>query len=519
VTRLHHDRFTEAIAVPDEIAARRAQAGIDHEQIVVDALSGEFGDRIVHIDPFDDPHGATNAALLSGVDLIVGGRILSSDQSLVGAPDILIRADTGYVAVEVKSHLVLGSSGYRCAVTPIPDLFVHPSALASANGAGAHDDQPPAQRFRGVRKRDLFQVAHYWNILDSLGFATKYPYGGVIGTEDPLTCAWVDFSAGDPPIIDRATDFASEALDALRTGSTNPARPAVAPYWRGECHSCLWQELCLAELAAAEDPTLLSGVSPETRAELALAGVTAIPQVADLPTDTELLPDAEPILVARAHTAGRLLRRQPSNVPVDVPRPAREVDFDIETYRGRIYLAGFLETVDETTTFKPITDWSGEEPSERALITELFERLASYSDDNTTVFHWTKYEPKTLTEAAERWDLTIPGFPSVDAWFEAYGVDLHRWTKQQFVSASGYGLKAIAPQCGFHWRDDDPGGQQSEIWFEEMLAGDRSMRTRLLAYNEDDVAAQLAIRRWIVESDAGDGPGTAIPSATDWPIN
>ena len=55
----------------------------------------------------------------------------------------------------------------------------------------------------------------------------------------------------------------------------------------------------------------------------------------------------------------------------------------------------------------------------------------------------------------------------------------------------------IAPLCGFDWRDDDPGGAQSELWYVDLLNGAESRRSRLLEYNEDDVAAQLAIRRWV----------------------
>ncbi len=44
------------------------------------------------------------------------------------------------------------------------------------------------------------------------------------------------------------------------------------------------------------------------------------------------------------------------------------------------------------------------------------------------------------------------------------------------------------------------------------------MRDRLLAYNEDDVLAQLAVRRWVRSHDTGAGPGSSIPSALRWPL-
>jgi predicted RecB family nuclease len=97
-------------------------------------------------------------------------------------------------------------------------------------------------------------------------------------------------------------------------------------------------------------------------------------------------------------------------------------------------------------------------------------------------------------------------------------VDLCDWTRKNLVSPNGYGLKVIAPLCGFQWRDDDPGGRQSEIWFEHVLAGDDEMKARLLEYNEDDVVAQLAIRRWLRSHDDGTGPGSTIPSAHNWPL-
>ena len=54
--------------------------------------------------------------------------------------------------------------------------------------------------------------------------------------------------------------------------------------------------------------------------------------------------------------------------------------------------------------------------------------------------------------------------------------------------------------AGFAWRDEDPGGLQSQLWFEQAVAGDRAAEERLLAYNEDDVRATKAIRSWLLTS-------------------
>jgi len=221
------------------------------------------------------------------------------------------------------------------------------------------------------------------------------------------------------------------------------------------------------------------------------------------------VPSPAVVLQARARTAGQLLRKGRGNEPLPVPSSRTEIDFDIETYNGEIYLAGFLITTDGVSTFDPVVNWDGTREAEADVVARMFAKLASFSDAGIMVHHWTDYERRTLTEAARRHGQAIPGFASVGDWFDAYAFDLCDWARTMLVSPNGYSLKVIAPLCGFSWRDDDPGGRQSEVWFEHVLAGDENMKQRLLAYNEDDVLAQLAIRRHL--------RSTPLPSVYDWP--
>ena len=60
-------------------------------------------------------------------------------------------------------------------------------------------------------------------------------------------------------------------------------------------------------------------------------------------------------------------------------------------------------------------------------------------------------------------------------------------------------MKRVAPLAGFRWRDEDPGGDQSMVWYGRAVnhldPGVREEnRARILAYNEDDVEATAAIR-------------------------
>lgn len=59
-----------------------------------------------------------------------------------------------------------------------------------------------------------------------------------------------------------------------------------------------------------------------------------------------------------------------------------------------------------------------------------------------------------------------------------------------------YGIKQIAKQIGFKWRDADPSGANSIAWYNEYLANpsNAAALTRILQYNEDDCRAMVALK-------------------------
>jgi predicted RecB family nuclease len=502
LTRIHHDRFTPAEPIFDEVRARDSARGYEHEADVLAALAS-MHPSITSIEQGTHAVERTLAAMVSGVHFITGGRLESQDGISVGAPDLLVWLEDGYAAVEIKNHKVVGTNGIVGTLTPLAHI------------AGPFNEPV---KFRGNRRRDLLQVAHYNRLVGEAGYAASAPLGGVIGSEEPYGSVWVDLTQGDTSInLEYQTTLAA-TQEAIEEGRQHPDSPLNPPWWRTECSRCDWSELCSRQLTAVNDVTLLSRVDADNRSALARDDITTISDIANLSLEDDRLPNNSVVLQARARTAGRLLRRDDGEGALRVPSARTEVDFDIETYGGQIYLAGFLITTGGQSTFEPVVNWGGTPEAEAAVVEEMFNKLASLSGDDTIVQHWTNYERRILTEAGERHGLSIPRYATVDDWFDAHAVDLCEWARKNLVSPNGYGLKVIAPLCGFEWRDDDPGGQQSEIWFERVLAGDDEMKTRLLEYNEDDVVAQLAIRRSLRSQDDGTGPGSTIPSAHNWPL-
>ena len=97
-------------------------------------------------------------------------------------------------------------------------------------------------------------------------------------------------------------------------------------------------------------------------------------------------------------------------------------------------------------------------------------------------------------------------------------VDVHAELKRLFVPTGSLRLKSVAAALGFSWRDPEPGGENSMAWYLAGVdpavgppsgRGDESMKLRVLHYNEDDVRATLAVRRWLSEN------GGALPTAAE----
>ena len=499
-TRIHHSRFNDADRSTDAIVEHRIAEGHRWEETVVARILEGCDAAVVSTpsDVFDrtapvvigpdtgatDREAITVSLLRAGVPLIVGARISVPHLQSVGVPDLLVRLDDGYAPIDVKHHKVIGRSGFPARLAPADHL---------------EDTGGSRRTFRSERVADLLQIAHYWQLLGSLGHANPRRLAGIIGSEPAITCLWVDLADGNPPLLDRYQAALDEAISVVEAGRYHPETPLVPAVWRGECRSCPWAEFCRAELEGVDHISLLPAINANNTEQLLAVGVATTARIAHLTPGTTVgdveIPD-EAILQARARRAGGLIRRAGSDL--DLPDAAVEIDFDVETYGGVLYLAGLLITDRGGSAFEPFTDWTGTPDGERQVLADLFTFFDDVADSgNGVVYHWTGYERTILKAAAKRHGLSLRSASSVDEWFDRYACDLWAWTKQRLVSPNGYSLKVIAPLCGFTWRDDDPGGAQSELWYAEVLQGNDGQRRRLLEYNEDDVAAQLAIRRWV----------------------
>ncbi len=431
-----------------------------------------------------------------------------------------------------------------------PPSVVCFSTLADPTPAAARPLPGHALRL-GSRAADFLQLAHYHRMLQACGFAAAPAQGAVIGTDGVApglveglgpgpVLAWADldrpsvrtFSRSHPEgwrlrsLLERydfelAFRVAIADVAARQTGhpETDPP-PLVRPIVNAECGRCHWWEHCRPQLDPDDVSLRIDKGALDSREIVTLRrhGVDTVTDLAGVDLDhllTWYLPEvthrsgAETRIRTAARRArmlldGRWFDRETSG-PIEVPAAEVEIDFDIESAaNGRVYLWGFLvQPADGRSVYHEFSRFADlDEPAELDLAREAFEWLRSVVEagESVVVYHYSGYEVAKIRGLADR-----AGDPLLDwaaAYAEEHFVDLLEIVKTHYFGVAGLGLKLMAAHAGFSWRDDDPGGLNSQVWFAEAVHAESpparaAARQRVLEYNEDDVIATSQLRAWL----------------------
>jgi predicted RecB family nuclease len=564
--RVHNDHDRTVPKVPWEPAEEvqlRLDSGIAFEAEVLDRLVALHGGRCADLRDGADWRElteATLAAMRSGADLVVGGRLPDDPAGgRTGRPDVLLRVATGsdgvsgrYVPVEVKWHLGTEKRGKR---------EVDVSTLAEPTTRLRVEGRAPrsSQRFD-----DLLQLAHYTRLLQACGFhpGDDHLTGAVLGTDridcgtgEDLVLVWHDLALPQFTTFSRSRGSAKRSVlerydhehafrvkvaevARRRTGSADDPEPLVVPVAQAECLTCPYGDWCAAQMGP-DDPSLaITSGRLRVREWLTLQalGVTTTNALAEVDPDDDTF--MATFLAEHTHDEGGAAKRLREAVrrarmrrdgvsllrtgtdPIEVPRADVEIDLDFESDTdGRKYLWGARvvrrspDGSTATPVYRAFVTWEAlDAEGERALATELVTWLrheiaeAGRAGRTLLVQHYTDVEPAGLR--------TILGADRV-ADVLAHFVDLHDVVRRHFVGVNGLGLKAVAPALGFGWRDDDAGGSQSQVWLQTARdpSSPRSeaMRRRVLEYNEDDVEATAVIRNALSRIASDEAAGDLSP--------
>ena len=499
---------------PDQPARLPMPGSAAFRERVVAALLGSAG---TVVDLRRLPDDACLDAMAARADVIIGGSLPSDPEThRRGRVPLLVRDPAGYRPAIIRYHRLLQAG----ATLPYSRLDA-PSVPLTRSGV--------AYRWQS-RLDNALQLAHYWRMLDALGQASPDRWGGVVGLDEvdgrPVI-AWVPLDATDEPnaLALYDAEFAECVQVAERAVAGEPAD--LEPLVTRECSWCRWWPACRPRLHE-DDLGLRLPNSHLNRAELLglrAAGVRSVTDLAGADLDRLLdrlpLASQRPGFDERLATAQRRARLTLAGVEleratteaIDVPAAPLEIDIDLETSRDdRVYLWGFWVSDADTgesgyrsfAAFEHLDD-AGEFELARTALTWLRERVAGA---DALVYHYSEYETVRIARLAQ-----ASGDPAIewaDRWARSGFVDLFPIVQRHFFGTNGLSLKVVAHAgAGFSWRDADPGGLNSMAWFEDAVGGDTEeirarARTRVLEYNEDDVRATVALRRWLGES----GPGS-----------
>lgn len=530
--RIHNewDPAVEKVAweVPPELQMR-FDAGIAFEVAVLDELRAALGPS--RCTDLTDVRGksraiaATAAAMEADAEVILGAWLpddLAGGRT--GRPDLLLRVEQGrYVPGDVKAHKVTarrakGALTYSTFEAPADRLQVEGLAVAAT-----------------ARFDDHLQLAHYWRMLEAVGRAPDGPaVGFIIGRDDLGALAanthvlcWFDL---DAPLFEtysrtrgKAKRSALERYDheqgfrlKVATAAQQGDPALVEPVFTDECDSCPWYDHCRSlvgdDLASVN---ITAGrLSVREWTALAAAGVvgvedlagldihdgafqaTYLPEVTHLKDPIGRLTDA--VRRARMVRDGVVLERATTG-PIPVPRADVEIDFDIEwDPDDHVYLWGALiHRPTAEPSYHAVAAWDERDDAgwlqhAEAFASWLREQIAvaDAAGQSLLVYHYSHAEPTYLKR--------VLGEDAVADLLDRF-VDLLPLVREHYFGVRGLGIKQVAPAFGFEWRDDDPGGLQSQLWLIDARgAEDEAVRLagrqRILDYNEDDVRATAAVR-------------------------
>ncbi|MEO2108303.1 MAG: TM0106 family RecB-like putative nuclease [Actinomycetota bacterium] len=493
---------------------------IEEGRAFEDQVMAEVAAAVGDLPTLTGDEAATLAAMASGVSVIAQAELRDHEGRRTGRPDLLValpdptpEGRTAYMPVEVKAHLVTakakgGSLGplRACAHTDVAS-GLDPAAVAEVEGPW-------------TRKRpdDLLQLAHYQRLLEHHGHAGP-GWAGVIGSD--RTLALVDLTAptfqswrnttgrwSTLEKYDREFGFRLDvaALATDRVDGLTDEDPLVVPARSSECDRCRFEGVCAPRMEDADELTLLPKVTWDVRQRLHASGLTTRTALA-LADPTTLPTNAirEAADHARVQTSGVPLARVRGAEVLDLPRADVEVDVDMEsTADGRVYLWGCLVTDGRAGTppeYVPFVDFSPE-LDDTAVFVAFWDWLhrtraaAIDAERSFAAYCWAGggAEDRYLRLYGPRIGVDVESFITSPEW-----VDLHRVARAHVTTGGSLGLKVVAGRLGFKWRDDDPGGGQSMVWYGDAVAGSREQQRRLLDYNADDVAATRWVRERLAE--------------------
>ncbi len=534
-----------AAAPPSAESERRRRDASDHRRATLSAL------RALHPGaPTPASVAETSALLGDGVPLILNPRL---DLDRAG-----VRAAVAHALVRVgrreSTYTYAPVIVKNCEVVEVaPTRRTLEGSLARLAPGDAQFTDGVGVRSTATVVRGGILLAHALRVLEAIGVADPSARGALV---DRNRQVWWMALAGDAyPRFNLATYDENyrqrlAILAAHERWRLGDADFPTEPYWHRDCPECPFAAPCESYLEDRDDVSLTRFTTVDQQLALREHGVATRAQLARLDPARarrarvrvvtpagELAPEDhlgrtidkldDLIYRARVHERASLLRTlDPGRM--GCPGADVEVDVDMESYDDVTYLWGANVTLNVdlagvTPGYHAFVNWADLDGASEA---RLFARFWGWFDDVRrrcesagltfrAYCFWAQAEDGAMNRAVASLAPGEVNRDDIDAFRDpraGHWVDLHERAKRQVQTEGPLGLKILAQAAGFSWRDANPSGEASMLWY-EVAIGDgpdaAASRSRILEYNEDDCRATKALRDWL------NGPARALAHRDD----
>jgi predicted RecB family nuclease len=434
------------------------------------------------------------------------------------------------------------------------------STRRTLEGSLAHLMPSDASYCDGVSPRTTLTVtrngialAHALRVLESLGHGDPLARAAMIDRHRRVW--WFDLGGANYVRFNLATydklyEQRLTILEAHDEWARNGGDFPTSPYWHRECMECPYSEHCESQLEAGDDVSLTRFTNLEQQVNLREQGVKTRAQLARLDplrarqarskvltAQTEYEREDflartinnldELIYRSRAHVRGSSLRMVDSS-RMGCPTADVEVDVDMESYGDVTYLWGASVTLNRPlegikSGYRAFVEWGDLTSEMEARIfrdfwswySDLRQRCEEQARTLAAYCFWAQAENGAMNRAVAEPLSDGPTIHDLERFRngpDSQWVDLHEQAKWQIQTEGPLGLKQLAGAAGFQWRDANPSGEASMLWFEIASGTDAeaaASRQRILEYNEDDCRATKALRDWL------NGPAKDLPHRDD----
>jgi predicted RecB family nuclease len=534
-------RIALARAEPSRAHRTPATPEIERRRHEADQHRLSVTERLIELHPnavTATGHRHTAELIFDGVELILNARLADVEARRTITSQAFVRVGRvddrfTYAPLVIKNHEVTEPASSRQLLEGSIERLV-PNDVVVREGLGL--------RSTATVRRDVLLLDGATRILQAFDAADPYTRGALVDRNARLW--WLDLAS---PVYSRSNlaaydGFYRERVEALAAldewfdvGGAFP----TSPYWHRECLTCEFSEHCQSELEAIDDVSLTRFTSIDQQFVLRDNGVRTRDQLARLdpkraqsarsrPVNSDATVALEDRLGRKFDRLDELIYRARSHVRLSALRildPSQmgcptadvEVDVDMESYDDATYLWGANVTVHRRlegvpagyATFVEWEELTGESEARNfarfwSWLTELRQICDAQGRSFAAYCFWAQAEDGAMNRAVAT---ALPGGPTMDdlvafrrqsppAW-----IDLHDLAKEQVQTEGPLGLKQLAASAGFEWRDENPSGEASMLWYEVATRGGDAeaarSRQRILDYNEDDCLATKSLRDWL----------------------